>query len=513
MKRKNILLITADQWRGDCLSAMGHPHVKTPNFDALISDGITFDHHYSVCVPCAPARASLLTGMYLQNHRVTRNGTPLDHRHSNIAIELKKAGYRPTLFGYTDTALDPRFYSKEEVLKYGYEGIMPGFEEGLLLASENPKEWLQWLQDKGYDFSSVTDAFDIEELPKNNTLAKAGHPAKFKEEHSQTAFLTKNVIEYIDQNKLNNDIGWCVHLSYLRPHPPFVAPEPYNEMYNPDLLEAADTPKVHKDDHPYLKAAHGPLGDWPEAWIQELANSKDYDKETRQLRATYYGLITKVDHYFGKLISHLKSIGEYDNTLIIMTSDHGELMGDHGLFGKRGYFKESYHIPLIIRDPTQTKTDRGHIETSITESIDIMPTILNWIDKPIPRQCDGKSLLPFIKGKTPKNWRKEAHWEYDFYDTKSLELEKSLGLEMDDCKLNVISNDNYMFVYFANLPALFFDLRKDPNCSHNVVDQAEYAPLVLKFSQQLLSWRMHNDERVLTNYSVSCDDIYHRENS
>ena len=113
MSKKNILLVTADQWRGDCVSALGHPDVKTPNIDALIADGMAFSNHYSVCAPCSPARASLLTGMYLQNHRVVRNGTPLDNRHTNIALELRKLGYTPLLFGYTDTTLDPRVYSEE----------------------------------------------------------------------------------------------------------------------------------------------------------------------------------------------------------------------------------------------------------------------------------------------------------------------------------------------------------------------------------------------------------------
>ena len=129
----NILFITADQWRGDCISAVGHPCVKTPNFDQLIHDGILFSNHYSVTAPCAPARASLLTGMYQQNHRVVCNGTPLDDRHTNLARKLRAAGYRPLLFGYTDTSPDPRHHSESEVIKHGYENMMPGFEEGLLL--------------------------------------------------------------------------------------------------------------------------------------------------------------------------------------------------------------------------------------------------------------------------------------------------------------------------------------------------------------------------------------------
>ena len=110
-KASNVLFITADQWRGDCLSAAGHACVKTPNLDALALDGALFTNHYSQASPCGPARASLYTGMYLMNHRSVRNGTPLDARHTNVALEVRKAGFDPALFGYTDISPDPRQYA------------------------------------------------------------------------------------------------------------------------------------------------------------------------------------------------------------------------------------------------------------------------------------------------------------------------------------------------------------------------------------------------------------------
>ena len=106
--KPNILLITADQWRGDCLSALGHPQVLTPAVDALAAEGTLFARHYAGAAPCSPARASLYTGLYQMNHRVCRNGTPLDRRFDTVALAARRAGYDPTLFGYTDTAPDPR---------------------------------------------------------------------------------------------------------------------------------------------------------------------------------------------------------------------------------------------------------------------------------------------------------------------------------------------------------------------------------------------------------------------
>jgi len=107
-KHKNILFITADQWRGDCLGCIGHPVVKTPNLDQLAKQGVLFRKHYTQTVPCGPSRASLFTGLYAMNHRSVNNGTPLNNRFTNIAREVRKCGYDQTLFGYTDTSADPR---------------------------------------------------------------------------------------------------------------------------------------------------------------------------------------------------------------------------------------------------------------------------------------------------------------------------------------------------------------------------------------------------------------------
>src|SRR3954468_11746910 len=130
----NVLFICADQWRGDCLAALGHPVVKTPNLDALAADGVLFRNHFAQATPCGPSRTSLLTGLYLMNHRSGRNGTPLDARHTNLALEARKGGYDPALFGYTDTTPDPREHHPNDPALTAYdEGVLPGFRTALHL--------------------------------------------------------------------------------------------------------------------------------------------------------------------------------------------------------------------------------------------------------------------------------------------------------------------------------------------------------------------------------------------
>ena len=135
----NVLFITADQWRGDCLSALGHRCVKTPNLDRLAGDGMLFARHYSQTTPCGPGRASLYTGLYLHNHRSVVNGTPLDARHTNVALEARKLGYDPALFGYTDAAPDPRVQVAGDPSLLSYEGVLPGMTpEGYLGGNRQP---------------------------------------------------------------------------------------------------------------------------------------------------------------------------------------------------------------------------------------------------------------------------------------------------------------------------------------------------------------------------------------
>ena len=148
-KPRNVLFITADQWRHECLSSLGH-RVSTPNLDALAASGVHFTNHYANAVPCGPSRASLHTGMYLQNHRSGTNGTPLDARHTNWALETRRAGHDPVLFGYTDTANDPRAFAPNDPILASYEGPLPGIRP-IIYMGTFPDAWAEWLEARGHD--------------------------------------------------------------------------------------------------------------------------------------------------------------------------------------------------------------------------------------------------------------------------------------------------------------------------------------------------------------------------
>jgi len=493
----NVLLITADQWRGECLSILGHPVVKTPNLDSLAQESVLFCNHYAQCTPCSPSRTSLYTGMYLMNHRSVRNGTPLDARFTNLALEMRKEGYEPGLIGYTDTTLDPRLLHPNDPARKRYTNVLPGFKE-LVPGSSGQLPWLRFLISKGYDFSlSLKDFFNhVDAYPGSENRGPTYPPSPYSSEDSDTAFMTNHAIEEIS---IIDKKPWFLHLSLLRPHPPFIVPEPYNTMYEPDEVPdffRAKSPDEEAMIHPYSSYM---LRHHLEKEGLEPKLHPNTENAMRQLRATYYGMITEVDDNIGRLIETLKKTGQFDNTLIVFTSDHGEQLWDHWMLGKECYFDQSFFIPLIIRVPGKcADSGRGIVVDAFSENIDIMPSILDLLDLDIPLQCDGHSLKPFLCGKNPDEWRQEVHWELDFSDVVNRKSEKELNLNFHSCSFAVIRDKHYKYVHFTALPALLFDIENDPYELNNLSTDPTYTETIAEYAKKMLSWRMGHADRTLT---------------
>lgn len=502
--KDNVLFITADQMRAECLSIRGHPVVKTPNLDRLAADGVLFEKHYGQSVPCAPARASLYCGLYQHKHRLILNGVPLDARHSNIALESRKLGYRPALFGYTDIAPDPRQLPAKDPTLTTYEGILPGMTP-IVVLNENMKPWRTHLLKKGYDLPTAGKDFSylFQQTPDTTGAGPTYAPAFFRAEDSNTAFITDAALDYIAGEGSD---PWFVHLSYLSPHPPLVVPAPYNSLYSPDQIEPPkrrDSAEAEAAQHPFLAENIAHAKGFRLAGPQDSSKHHDLDERALcQVKATYYGMITELDHHIGRLTDGLKSQGLYERTLIVFTCDHGEMLGDHWLFGKTTYFDASYHIPLIIRDP-RPEAQRGKRVEAFTEAVDIMPTILDWLGATPPRSCDGHSLRPFLDGITPKHWRENVHWEFDFRSFAEERGEPVLGLTPEESAMVGQRGSRYKLVHFAKLPPLLFDLREDPDEFHNLADDPAYRDILLEETQKMLSWRIAHDERTLTNLRLT----------
>ncbi|MDL2404332.1 alkaline phosphatase family protein [Rhizobium calliandrae] len=490
-KRPNVLLISADQWRGDCLSAVGHPSVKTPNVDALARDGVLFRRHFAGAAPCSPARATLYTGLYQMNHRVCRNGSPLDARFDNLALAARRSGYDPTLFGYTDTAPDPRGMDPNDPHLTTYEGVLPGFSVRQLLP-EHEKQWLSWLRSRGHDDATSRD-IHIPVGAKPGEISNA--PPAYSKDETQTAFLVDEFIRWLGER----DEPWFAHVSFLRPHPPFSVPEPYNRMFAPSegpAFARAEDCWMEQAAHPFLAYAmpligkggfihggEGPASDW---------TSPDF----AAIRATYYGMIAEVDAQLGRIWGALKDAGAWGDTLIVFTSDHAEMMGDHWILGKGGFFDGSYHIPLVIRDPGQGGGTGGQVQR-FTSAADIFPTLCDRLGLVPNNHLDGETLMPFLKGAEPEGWRDAVFWEFDFRDIAEGGAERHFGLRSNACNLAVIRGQRFKYVHFAGLPPLLFDLANDPMELTNLADDQDYVATRLAYAEKLLSLRARHLDQTL----------------
>ena len=499
-KNKNVLLIVVDQWRGLMLPKLGADYLKLPNLDRLCAEGVTFRNHFTQCVPCGPARASLMTGMYMMNHRAVQNTIPLDSRFTNLAHELRRGGYDPALVGYTTTTPDPRKTAPNDPRFFVLGDIMDGFHS--VGAFENRDAYFGWVASQGFKLPDTRE--DIWRPQGESEGGATAKPAVIPKELSDTAWFTERGLSYL---KGRAGRPWFLHLGYYRPHPPFIASAPYNDMYQPE-----DMPKPVRAASPAEEARQNELLAYYVNNINQASFFQDgkglgssmSEAQVAQMRATYCGLMSEIDDHLGRVFDYLKETGQWEDTLIIFTCDHGEQSGDHHLLGKIGYFDESYRIPLVIRDPREEANGmRGTIVEKFTETIDTTPTILDWLGLPIPRQCDGRSLVPFSEGDVPADWRTEVHYEYDFRDLHYSKPESSLGVAMDKCGLAVVQDEHFKYVHFAALPPLFFDLKADPGQFVNLATDPAYAVRMGEYAAKMLSWRLGFAERTLTGYRAT----------
>jgi arylsulfatase A-like enzyme len=507
---KNVLLIVVDQWRGDMLAKLGMTKLQTPNVDRLCAEGTTFRNHFTQAAPCGPARASLLTGLYQMNHRQVQNTIPLDSRFTNLGKELRVGGYDPALIGYTTTTPDPRTTGPNDPRFFVLGDIMDGFRP--VGAFEPYKEaYFAWMASKGYELPEEREDIWLPEGEPNPKGGATAAASRVPPELSDSAWFTERALTYL---KGAQGRPWFLHLGYYRPHPPFVAPAPYNTMYDPadmaDPIRAA-TPAEEAVQHPLL--AHYVNATQQSKFFQDgKGRAADMSlAEVRQMRATYFGLMSEIDAQLGRVFEFLDRTGQWNDTLIVFTCDHGEQLGDHHLLGKIGYNDESFRIPMVIRDPrASADAGRGRVVDQFTETIDCMPTILHWLGLPTPRQCEGHSLLPFCHGETPADWRREVHFEFDFRDIYYSKPESALGLSMDVANLAVIRDEKFKYVHFPALPPLFFDLEKDPGQFVNRAADPAYASLVLEYAQKMLNWRLAHADRTLTHYRATPDGLEQR---
>jgi len=505
MQGRKILFIIIDQLRADCIHGALADHVDLPNIAAFRHEATTFLRHYSVTNPCGPSRASILTGLYAMNHRSVRNGTPLSAGHTNLATELRKSGYDPLLFGYTDTSHDPRTGHPRDPRLLSYEGVLPGFHEIVEMCLDQSYPWRAHLAKKGYDLPEYRHFYDP--VPADpNRPARPDDPSFYRAEDSDTAFLTD---AFLDQMAVRTDHDWCALLTYIRPHPPLVAPAPFNHLVNPADLPL---PTRHADImaeegvHPFM--ASNRQRPTMASIIRATAVDETNDEDVQMLRAIYLGLAAEVDHHIGRIIRFLKDSGQYDDTLIVLTADHGEMLGDHHMWGKQQVYEAAYHVPLIIRDPEHS-AGHGQSVVEMTESTDVMPTILEACGQSVPPALDGASLGGFLRGSAPRTWKKRIMLELDFGEPdQPTPLQQQKDIPLAAANLAILHEGQFKLVHFnAGLPPLLFDLTADPGEMVNLADDPAHQATLLHMTRRLLNHRMQHADQNLAQMQVRPDGV------
>lgn len=495
MARRNLLFIVIDQFRADLLHGALAQHVPLPNLRALMDEAMSFTNHHSVTAPCGPSRASLLTGQYAMNHRAVRNGTPLAHDKPNIARSLREGGYRPLLFGYNDISPDPRQYAPGDPVLTSYEGVLPGFEEVVEMRLEESWPWRADLIAKGYDVPEGSAIF----RPDGD---RPDDPALYRAEDSDTAFLTDRFLTEIRARAP----GWCAHLTYIRPHPPLVAPAPFHRLIDPASLPPPERSLSRAEalaQHPGNRAA---MEAQPaRSTVIGFPDLDDGDETVAMLRALYLGLAAEVDHHIGRIVDWLKESGQWEDTLLVVTSDHGEMLGDHHLWGKMTWHRAAYHVPLIIRDP-ELPAGHGSVCGLASESVDVAPTILDLLGCEIPDSMDGRSLAPVLAGESPPDWRTYSFSELDFGNPLTLNPGLAqLGLTADRANLAILRDQRHTLVHFnGGLPPLLFD-RNAGGEANDIAGEEAAQPVLLAMTRAMLDHRMSHGEGLFARTMITSE--------
>jgi len=461
----NVLLVTVDQFRAEALSCAGHRLVRTPNIDELAAEGVRFARHYSQAAPCAPGRAALYTGTYQFNNRVVFNGAPLDDRFDNVARLARRVGHDPVLFGYTDQGVDPRTVAPDDPRLSTYEGVLPGFDCLLDLTGKR-EPWAQWVRAAGYD---------MPDDPDEALATESQRPAEL----GISAFLTDEFLRWVD----SQSSPWFAHISHLRPHPPFAAAGRWATAFDPDDVDLP-VPAVGP-----VHELHTMLLDSP--WFAAPSD----ERGLRHLRAQYYGMIGDVDEQLGRVWQALRATGQWERTIVILTSDHGEQLGDNGLVEKMGWFEPSYHVPCIVRDPRRPES-AGDVIDVFTENVDVFPTLCELLGADIPRQCDGRSLVAFLERRTPEEWRDAAYWEFDWrlFQPGATTTRWPADRRGARHNLAVRRSADTAYVQFADGRSLLYDCVADPHWQRPLDDPAQ----AFDEARAMLAWRAEHTERTLT---------------
>ena len=499
---RNVLFVMYDQLRHDYLSCTGHPTLRTPNFDRLAAMGVRFSRAYVQSPICGASRMSFYTGRYVHSHGAAWNGFPLKVGEVTLGDHLRAIGAGAWLVGKTHMVADAEGMARlgltpdsvigARVADCGFDvwlredGLLPEPADGLQGAST---PYNDWLHEQGYtaanawhDHANAGRAADGMVL-SGWLLGNARQAANIREEDSETPWLTDRALEFLASR--DGAAPWLCHLSYIKPHWPYIAPAPWNSLYGPqDVLPANRDPDERANAHPVYAAF---MNSQP-----AMAFAQDDVRET--VIPAYMGLIAQADAEFGRLLDHLQTTGRLADTMIVLTSDHGDYLGDHWMGEKDLFHDPSVRVPLIVYDPrAQADATRGTVCDALVESIDLAPTFVAAMGgTPATHVLEGRSLLPWLHGETPA-WRDAVFSEYDY---SGMALAGYLGVAPRDARLFMVFDGRWKLIHAeGGFRPMLFDLASDPQELRDLGASPAHAGEIARLGARLADWARRPAQR------------------
>ena len=477
-KAKNVLLILTDQQRKDSIGAYGNGFVQTENIDRLAAEGVRFERTYCQNPFCCPSRASILTGLYQRTHGLWHNGIRFDEVGApTLGDMLTREGFRTGSVGKIH--LGPRFGPHppagfEESSDYWdrhpemrrWRGPYCGFQ-----AVEMTLGHVHYSTGGGHYGAYLEENFPegVHLFARENALVDRGYLQTWRnampEEHHYNTWIARRTMSMIDQF---GDDPFFIHCSFPDPHHPLSACEPYASMYDP-----ADMPDP-------LPASLDELSALPPLYRARYLGEENYfsnipsfeeniaGEPLREMMSQMYGMITHVDRCIGRIVDHLERRGVLDDTLIIFTTDHGELMGDHGMLLKGPFYYQSLlNVPLIVAGPGM----RPGVRDELTAHVDFVPTVLDWVGVDVPEHLPGRSLSGHLQG-SPTSPRDAVLTEFRPFGGPNMK---------------VLHAGDWKYVYYGGEPwGELFNLRDDPGERRNLFDDPAFAGQRAQLQARLL---------------------------
>lgn len=485
MSRKNVLFITSDQQHWFTLG-LQNPEVKTPNLDRLAASGTLFNRSYTVNPTCTPTRASWITGTYPSQHGAYSLGTKLMENVPVVGDNFIDAGYRTCLIGKahfqplksTEEFPSLESYPIMQDLDFwkNYSDKFYGFQD-IELARNHTHEahvgqhYALWMEEKGFD--TWREHF----VAPTGTREPTKGTWEIPEEYHYNTWIAERTNARLEEYKNNNE-NFYLWASFFDPHPQYLVPEPWDKMYDPKLLSVPKMkPGEHDKNPPHFQKTQEQEPSFKD-YVEEDGNGMHgfhshlhNDDELAQDIATYYGMISLMDKYIGKMLDKLDELDLTKETLVVFTTDHGHFYGHHGLIAKGAFhYEDMVKVPLIASMPGVIPA--GKESDNIQSHVDIAPTMLAAAGIDIPRTMTGKNALPEWSGAVEQT-RDHAIVENHHQPTTV------------HCKTYV--DKRYKITVYYNQPyGELWDLEKDPGEYNNLWDDPGSQQLKAELTQKLL---------------------------